>query len=500
MSFETDYEVSQGWFPRVAQSANGLAHDVLSLNGAYETTGDLATLRSVHKAGYQTQNGALSAERHPKLLSRRHGVNGNLRSTRGSLDYANEPELEDELVDFFRQECSIQVGDASSSRSASPRSAWGSDENLATTRPDDFRHTLPQTSQDSAAWASEFDGFMKPLGRFSVPEDQLYNANQDYPTAALREQIAVALTDRENGQFYTHWVEQSSVSMSDANSTTNDSISQPKERLAQQAAKRLELISAHLAAPSRPLTQEYLDQTSRTGDYGQDSKALYLPAITRDQDCPSQSERLYNLHCQGDYDPEWDSLGAHGPFCVKRELLQYGCQTPQRAQVFETQRPVSQHLDLNQPQRSDLHHQPDMQAYQALEHMKHVPRQQQSRGKEKEKEEDEKEKAEFEFHCPWMGCGTHFQNGYQYQRDSEGHPRCLACVHEGCDEEFGASEESEWREHVLSPHHGLAKTPRCGSPVNGGAFEAAWEKGEGLEKVWKSNEGFEKTWTEKLRC
>lgn len=498
MSIETDYEDSQGWFSRVAQSANGLAQDVLSLNGAYETTGDLATLRSAHKAGYQTQIGALSAERHPKLLSRRHGANGNLRSTRESLDYANESGLEDELVDFFRQECSIQIGDASSSRSASPRSAWGSDENMATTECTDSRHILPQTSQDSAALVSEYNGFMKPLGRFSVPEDQLYNANQDYPTAALREQIAVALSDRENGQFYTHWVEHSSASMSDANSTTHDPVSQPKESLALQAAKRLELISAHLFAPSRPLTQEYLDQTSRNQDYGQDSKALYLPAITRDQDNPSQSERLYNLHCQGDYDPEWDSLGAHGPFCVKRELLQYGCQTPQRAQVFETQRPVSQHLDLNQPQRSDLHYQPDMQAYEALEHMKDVSLQQQSRGKEKAKEE-ENDAVEFEFHCPWVGCGTHFQNRYQYQRNSEGYLRCLACVHEGCDEEFGASEESGWREHVLSPHHGLAKTPRCGSPVNGEAFEAAWEKGEGLEKAWKSNEDFENTWTEKLR-
>ncbi|KAF1346862.1 hypothetical protein BDV97DRAFT_228016 [Delphinella strobiligena] len=489
MSVETDYEVSQRWFSRVAQSANGLAQDVLSLNGAYETTGDLATLRSAHKAGYQTQNGALSAERHPKLLSRRHGPNGNLRSSRGSMDYANVSELEDEMVDFFRQECSIQIGDASSSRSASPRSAWGSDENMATTGPDDIGHILPQTSQESAALASEFNGIMKPLGRLFVPEDQLYNANQDYPTAALREQIAVALSNREDGQCYSRWVEHSLASMSDANSTTHDSMSQPKESLVQQATKRLELISAHLAAPSRPLTQEYLDQTSRTLDYGQDSKTLYLPAITRDQDSPSQSERLYNHYCHGDCDPEWDSLGAHGPFCVKRELLQHGCQTPQRAHVFEPQRPVSQHLDLDQPQRSHLHQQPDIQAYEALEHMNQVPLQQ-SRGKEK---------AEFEFHCPWVGCGTHFQNGYQYQRDSDGHLRCLACVHEGCDEEFGASEESEWREHVLSPHHGLAKTPRCTSPVNGEAFEAAWEKGESLEKAWKSNEDFEKAWTEKLR-
>lgn len=458
MGIQPEDQDSEGWFGKVARSANGLSNDLLSLHNAYETTGDLKSLRSAQtKTGYQDRNGGFllpSSERHQKLLSKRHEANGTFRSSQKSLEYERDSDLEEEIVEFLRQQCSIHNDGASSSRSVSPSS--GSDGHVGGEVASGYKVSWNQSSAPESteafafrkdSKASAYDPYASPA--LSLPAGSFHRLSdmqdsnalapldnqsffQDYPTDSVRKQIAAALAEREAAHFDTHW-----TAAQDPQEPTEQN--QGSASLTQQAARRLALISSHLVTISSRANSTDIAPASMVRE----------PAF----------ESAYNQLCHGETDHAWDDFQAQGPYCLARNLHEQqqqhvdGCSTPltQEQQMQQAEVTIAYTPTPIRPSFQPVFHHDST----TLSTTNQTTKTNNDVG------ENEKDKEPFTFHCPYIGCHKHFQNNYQYQYSSDGTLDGLACVHEGCDDVY--VEEAEWRVHVEGAHHGISRTP-CLTP------------------------------------
>lgn len=337
---------------RIARSATGLAKDVATPNGAYESTHDLSTLRSSHKlSGLNNHNNVSTGERFYKALSSRHQATG-LRISQWTLDATAYDESEDELANFLRGQCSFGNESASSSRSASPLDG-PSDGVYDVARVPSHLQWSPQDQNWHTVQSAMTTAQLGDSENSNLKDAQTTGTEIDAQSTARRIAPATPLDLLWDSHFEASRDDSEQDVLGKARPDFKERL-QDHERN-QQAARRLQLFASHIAVASSKATTSSL------------TKALQIPAL----------ESTYNQLCRGDESQDW------AEFLASVEEL---AQMHHSAQQQPTTKTLQQHNN----------------AYQQ-HHRIQTPSQQNSQRQEMLQSEETDDLIST-FHCPWVGC------------------------------------------------------------------------------------------------
>lgn len=411
MSLETSVEGSPEWISRIAHSASGLARNLVSNGIGFESTGELAALRSAQKIAYQSHShDALlsTADRLPRLLSNRYRANATFRSSERSPEALSDAELEDEIAEFLQKKCAINgESSAESSRSASPQ--YGGKERNDSVMAGSSKTQLSELDNDHSGFLKGYSyatdekdeqWFSSPkMGKVPVVNETLASlTNQNYPqkqwSKAVRQSVTNTLAERELAHFDTHeYIPRTNLD----DETVSASRQQQREHLKQQAAQRLLLISKHLDIPKMlnppPTSSSFSGQASDTARTAYSAAPIF--------------ESSYNQLCYSDDSTaqEWAAYQAEGSFCLQQDLLvqqqrldAYGATVMQQVthQAHEAQQ--QSHMSTSAIEKDFPEKSTPLEPKETTTHAPPT----RTKGHEQEKQEDER--IDFTFHCPWVQC------------------------------------------------------------------------------------------------